>query len=69
MSRLPLPGLAPARRASLFRPPIGPLVGMAATGIEAMFSERRRPRAEPRREQALMSEIRRELREVAGMSA
>ena len=44
------------------------LVGMAATGIEAMLSERQKNR-EPNRaaSEALMSEIRRELREVAGI--
>jgi len=44
------------------------LVGMAATGIEAMLSERQKNR-EPHRaaSEALMSEIRRELREVAGI--
>ena len=44
------------------------LVGMAATGIEAMLSERQKNR-EPNRaaSEALMNEIRRELREVAGI--
>jgi len=44
------------------------LVGMAATGIEAMLSERQK-NGEPNRaaSEAFMSEIRRELREVAGI--
>ena len=44
------------------------LVGMAATGIEAMLSERQKNR-EPHRaaSEALVNEIRRELREVAGI--
>lgn len=44
------------------------LVGMAATGIEALLSERQKNR-EPHRaaSQTLMDEIRRELREVAGI--
>jgi len=44
------------------------LVGMAATGIEALLSARQKNR-EPHRaaSETLMNEIRRELREVAGI--
>ncbi|SRR5260221_10331617 len=44
------------------------LVGMAATGIEALLSQRQKNR-EPHRaaSEALVNEIRRELREVAGI--
>jgi hypothetical protein len=44
------------------------LVGMAATGIEALLSQRQKNR-EPNRaaSEALVEEIRRELREVAGI--
>jgi hypothetical protein len=44
------------------------LVGMAATGIEALLSQRQKNR-EPHRaaSEALVSEIRRELRDVAGI--
>lgn len=44
------------------------LVGMAATGIEALLSQRQKQR-DPNRaaSDALVSEIRRELREVAGI--